>query len=102
MADQWVTMRHQDAAPDSPTARTPLDAFNEVWAPKGWIEVDPVTVKATEILGKPVQKLTDLSKEELKSLASQSGVAVDETANKGDIAAAVTDALDPSTEADNG
>lgn len=88
-----VTMRTKEGPDDRPTSRTTREAFDEVWAPKGWVEVDPIAAQASTTLGKPVDEINKLSREDLRSFASQTGVPVADDATKADIVTAVETAL---------
>lgn len=103
-ADGWVTMRHPSHGENGATAEWPKHIFDEIWAPKGWVIVDSAAAAATELLGKRVEKLDDLSKEELTSLASQKGIGLEDADNKKQLAEKVSTALrgETGTEVANG
>lgn len=59
-------------------------AFDEVWSPKGWTEVDPLVAAANEatVIDEPVTDLNSLTKEKLTALAHERGVSVDPSDSK--------------------
>jgi hypothetical protein len=100
MADepQEVTMRNPEIG--SKPRRVRREAFDLVWRERGFELVEPATVaaiKAGEVLGKEVEKLDDLTKEELASVAASVGAPVDGT-KKGDFVSAINSAFEPQTE----
>lgn len=81
-----VHMSHEGVEALGETTRK---AFETFWKHKGWKEVPATTAQAGEILGKPVTSLDKLSEDELKAVAAQSGVVVDDKAKKADLVKAV-------------
>lgn len=99
MADEdLITVRNPELGEDSPTAEVRRDAFEQTWRAKGFVEVDPVQAKVGNLLGKPVDDVSKLSKDELTQAAALAGVSVDAKASKTDIAAQLSGALNPQEE----
>jgi hypothetical protein len=66
----FITMRHPDV---EGTAQVPEQAFRQVWKARGWEEVDPAALAASDILGRPVDDVSKLSKDDAETVAEQLG-----------------------------
>lgn len=70
---------------------TTREAFDTFWKHRGWKEVPAATAQAGEVLGKPVSSLDKLDENELKTVAAQNGVVVDDKAKKADLVKALSE-----------
>ena len=87
MAGVGIKIRHPDIAAFGEAVDEAQ--FHAVHEPKGWEIVPPEVVVAREVLGVTVASLDDLKADDLRLLATRTGVEVDAKATKQTIAAAL-------------
>lgn len=87
MAAEKIYMKHPEIEKHAATTRR---AFETVWEPKGWVEVDPAAALAAEALGHEVRNLGALGREELNEAARAAGISDPESySNKGELVDAI-------------
>jgi len=82
VAPQHVVMRINGVEGTSTATR---EAFDTVWQPRGWVEVDPVAPVAAAALGHEVSNLGALNREELDAIATEAGLDSSGLSTKGEV-----------------
>lgn len=104
-ANEWVDIYHPQQGDQAFISRVRLKAFNTVWRRKGFVILDPVVAKAGAMIGNPVKKLGDLTKDDLATVVTIAGGEVADKDSKEVLEKKVTAALggvEPVKEAANG
>lgn len=72
--------------------RVTRKAFETVWKPKGFAEVDPAAVVIQDVTGQPASTLGDKTREELDKVAVKLGKDPAEAKNKEEVLGMIEDA----------
>jgi len=81
---QIVEMRHPDVTSNG---QTTLEAYNAVWRHKGWVLVTAAAAAASQVLGRAIEKVEELNKDELRTVLDVRGVST--TGTKTELLAAL-------------
>lgn len=83
----WIWMHHPE---HGGVTRTRRDAFDGLWAGKGWVEVTEDDARLLEASGGvSLERLTGETKAVLADVAARAGVEVDPSATKSEIVEAI-------------
>lgn len=86
MDDELITMSHPEIEGTATATRRALD---DVWAPRGWVEVEPPVALASDALNTEVTSLGALTKAQLEEVASSAGLDTSSTRTKADLVALI-------------
>jgi hypothetical protein len=74
MADDDLMLMQNPDLPGTLPATTTERAFRQVWAPRGFVRIDPSVQAATDVLGEPIADLESLTKAQLLEVAANLGL----------------------------